>query len=67
MQRVQKREAEKTKEAETAKKEEVKVEQNAGEATEEAMMAMMGFGDFSTTKNKNHSQDAAEAVYKSFI
>ena len=64
---MQKREAEKTKEAETAKKEEVKVGSNAEEATEEAMMAMMGFGDFGTTKNKDHSEDAAEAVFKSFI
>ena len=30
-------------------------------------MAMMGFGGFDTTKNKDHGKDACEAVYKSFI
>ena len=47
-------------EAEEVKKEPV-------EATEEAMMAMMGFGDFSTTKNLDHGADAAEGCYKTFI
>ena len=37
------------------------------EATEADMMAMFGISDFTTTKNKDHSKDAAEATYKSFI
>ena len=37
------------------------------EATEEDMMAMFGINDFTTTKNKDHSKDAEEATYKSFI
>ena len=37
------------------------------EATEDDMLAMFGINDFSTTKNKDHSKDAAEATYKSFI
>ena len=37
------------------------------EATEDDMLAMFGISDFATTKNKDHSKDAAEATYKSFI
>ena len=31
------------------------------------MMAMMGFGNFDTTKNKDHGADATEGVYKTYI
>ena len=27
---------------------------------------MFGFGDFNTTKNKDHTNDAEEAVFKDF-
>jgi hypothetical protein len=27
---------------------------------------MFGFGDFSTTKNKDHTDDAEESVFKDF-
>ena len=53
--------------AENEKEDNQKAPAEPVEATEESMMAMFGIGDFSSTKNQNHTKDAEEANFKSFI